>query len=418
MRRSVLLPLSFGLAVLTGIALLGIANTVTNGAAIPNRDSANVAIARRFYDATNTLLQTGRAAELEGVLASDFVDHVERVDFAPTGQGLVRYLEGLRASFPALRLFAKDVIAQGDRVAVRVRVEGADEGMHLGMHIHDGPAVWGEFDTFRVVDGRLAEHWGGSDSFVVLEPLFRTQLSARASPPTGVETPPLVTARVRRLHVDPGVGAEAMAEAETILLLEEGRLIARVTSPVGGVPVDAAGETRQDASPATRESNLGRGELLTLPAGAMFALRNDGDVPAVALAISVGEDFFPAVAPSNPPQSGSATAPAGLDGVKETLAEADWKVLLPAGRLVAEAGRSTLPPGGSLVVEPTAGLALLVVERGTLMVDGGRARGVRAVETLPAARSTRLHNTGTDPLTLLIFTVNAESRGDAVSTSL
>ena len=61
----------------------------------------------------------------------------------------------LTARFPGIRVVAEDIVADGDKVAVRSAVMGTgtpDGGPH--------PML---FEFFRVEDGRLAEMWGATE---------------------------------------------------------------------------------------------------------------------------------------------------------------------------------------------------------------------------------------------------------------
>lgn len=416
MRRAVLLPLAFGLAALTGVALLGAAHVVTDGTVTPDRSSANAAVVLRFYDAVNALLQTGSATALADVLAPDFVDHAGRAGLPPTGQGLVRYLSGLRVAFPVLRLTAEDVVAQSQRVAVRVRVEGADHGTYLGLPVDDGLAPWGALDAFRIEDGRIGEHWGGHDAPVVLEPLVPSPLVAHLRPIPVVGASSLLVVRVRRLRLEPGARTEAVAVLDTVIFVEEGRIGARVASPAGVVPGDAVGGVARDPTTAEPETLNVRGDVLTVPTGATFALRNAGGAPAVVLAMTAGLSLFPEVSPSSQPTDPPTQVPTG-SGWDEEIVEASQLVPLPAGQLAVAAGRVTLAPGGTFLVGSATGLALLVVERGTLTVDGGAEREASAIDVLSLTESTDLRNAGTGPLTLLVVTVDQGNPGDATATS-
>lgn len=56
--------------------------------------------------------------------------------------------------FPAMRVVARDILVDGDKVAVRSAVEGTGTS--------DGGAQPMLLEIFRVEDGRLAEMWGST----------------------------------------------------------------------------------------------------------------------------------------------------------------------------------------------------------------------------------------------------------------
>jgi hypothetical protein len=63
----------------------------------------------------------------------------------------------LVARFPGMRVVAQDILADGDKAAVRSAVEG--------IAIPDGGAPPMLFEIFSIDDGRLAEMWGASTGF-------------------------------------------------------------------------------------------------------------------------------------------------------------------------------------------------------------------------------------------------------------
>lgn len=415
MRRTVLLPLVFTLALVTGVALLGVAFTVTDGAATPNPGNANAAVVQRFYDAANTLLQTGTATALEDVLAPAFIDHQEREHLAPTDHGLIPYFIGLRASYPTLRLTALEMIAQGDRVAVRVQVEGADDGEFLSLPIHDGPAPWGSLDVFRVEDGRISDHWSGLGSPMLLEPLFQAPLFTRVRLEPDTNFAPTFTVQVKRLQLIPDAITKIAADVDTVLLLEKGSLDVSIVSMASAENDSSVGRIGQDAIRDRQDKTLGSGEVLTVPAGMILTLHNNGEVPAEAVITTASLDLFPEVAPSGPPSETPESASEGSNETMTIVAELHSTIRPDDGRLHMAAGRATLAPGGRLVVGATAGLAMLVVERGTLTVDG-EMLGVGESHLLQSAGTAELRNDGTESLTLLLVSVLSDGSDDAPAT--
>ena len=78
------------------------------------------AAARRIYDSIN-------AGDLEGfgrLLADDFVEHEETPGLAPTKDGVLAFFAMQMAAFPDMQMHVEDVVAEGGKVAVRVRYTG------------------------------------------------------------------------------------------------------------------------------------------------------------------------------------------------------------------------------------------------------------------------------------------------------
>jgi predicted ester cyclase len=64
----------------------------------------------------------------------------------------------LHRAFPDLQGAIEDVVAQDDKVAVRMTYQGTQTGPFLSMPPTGKPVAFEGFDIVRVVDGKIAEH--------------------------------------------------------------------------------------------------------------------------------------------------------------------------------------------------------------------------------------------------------------------
>jgi steroid delta-isomerase-like uncharacterized protein len=79
-----------------------------------------------------------------------------------------RTAQWLLGAFPDLRIDVQQVIAEGDLVAARSIMRGTYESNFMGV-----PATGQQFeatrtDFFRIVDGRIAEHWSNRDDLTMM----------------------------------------------------------------------------------------------------------------------------------------------------------------------------------------------------------------------------------------------------------
>jgi predicted ester cyclase len=128
----------------------------------------NKALVRRFY----AEIDAGNLAAMDELVAADFVDHDP-----PPFPGLEPGLAGLKQAFEIF-LHATpgthdvlDQVAEDDLVVTRIRARG-----RFAEDLGDIPATGGDLDVtatavYRVADGRLAEHWGETDSFALMQQL-------------------------------------------------------------------------------------------------------------------------------------------------------------------------------------------------------------------------------------------------------
>src|SRR5690606_32251790 len=105
------------------------------------------------------------------LFSPDFVDHTPAV-------GLPSGIEGVRAFFmmqfsalPDNDRRSLDMIAEGDKVVHRLGGEGTHQGLLLGVPPTGKRIRWSCIDIWRIVDGKLAEHWVEADMMGVMQQL-------------------------------------------------------------------------------------------------------------------------------------------------------------------------------------------------------------------------------------------------------
>ena len=80
-------------------------------------------------------------------------------DHAPGAQGVRAVVTSLRRAFPDFRLAIEDLVADGDTVWLRMLATGSNEGSFMGHAPTGRPMRIDVFDTIRVENGRMVEHW-------------------------------------------------------------------------------------------------------------------------------------------------------------------------------------------------------------------------------------------------------------------
>ena len=118
---------------------------------------ANTALVLRYQQ---EIFEQGKMATADEILAPGFICH------SPADQSLAVGPEAVKHQATALRAFysrgivltADDVIAQGDRVAVRWTLTATAPG-----EARDVPVTVTGMDIFRIQDGQLAEMWEYGD---------------------------------------------------------------------------------------------------------------------------------------------------------------------------------------------------------------------------------------------------------------
>ncbi len=107
----------------------------------------------------------------EALVAPDFFNH-DAMPGTPAGRDGYRAVAAvLRAGFPDLRFEVEDVIAAGDRVAVRTWFTGTHHGPFMGMPPTGRRVRMQQVHVFRVEGGRIAELWAVHDQLGALRQL-------------------------------------------------------------------------------------------------------------------------------------------------------------------------------------------------------------------------------------------------------
>jgi len=124
----------------------------------------NKALVRKIYQAT----ETGDAAILDAVVTDDVIEHPLNPGQPPGREALKQIFGGFSVLVPGLRIAVEDIIAGGDRVAVRSTVTGTPAGPYLGVDPAGRPMRFEAIDIWRVQDGLVAEGWHVEDFVAAL----------------------------------------------------------------------------------------------------------------------------------------------------------------------------------------------------------------------------------------------------------
>jgi len=126
----------------------------------------NKRLARAYFDA----FRTRDAAWWQRFIAPDFVRHDPGLDFTVRGPaGVARLGEVMHGGLCEIAMPIDEVIAEGDRVLVRLRLTGRHTGEFQGTPATGRAIDIAVMDCFRIADGQLAEHWALMDNLSLLK---------------------------------------------------------------------------------------------------------------------------------------------------------------------------------------------------------------------------------------------------------
>jgi len=136
---------------------------------------ANKEIVRRY----RAIYNAGNLDTLEEVLAADFIPHNLMAGLPLGIEGIKILQQGTMATWPDMHVTTDDLIAEGDKVVER----WTQTMTHTGGAVFGAPANSGKIvrvtgmSIYRIVDGKIVEHWAEMDFHTVL-----TQLGVLPAP--------------------------------------------------------------------------------------------------------------------------------------------------------------------------------------------------------------------------------------------
>ena len=126
----------------------------------------NKALVRGFYgESVHT------PALLDELLAPTYVLHFPGsppiAGIEPAKQLMASYT----AAFPDLQLTTEDIVAEGDKVAIRNTWRGTHQGVFQGLPPTGRHVTFTGTDIFRFVGGKIAEQWADLDALGLMQQL-------------------------------------------------------------------------------------------------------------------------------------------------------------------------------------------------------------------------------------------------------
>jgi steroid delta-isomerase-like uncharacterized protein len=128
----------------------------------------NEAIVGQAVDAFNR----GDLDAVDALFADDYVDHDRYRAGLPAGPaGVKQAWQMVRSAFPDLQATIADLVAAGDKVAVRGVIHGTHGGELMGIPATGREVTITLIDVNRIAGGRLVERWAEADNFGLLQQL-------------------------------------------------------------------------------------------------------------------------------------------------------------------------------------------------------------------------------------------------------
>ena len=125
---------------------------------------------KRFYE---DVIGNGNLALIDELTTDDIVDHEEGLPGQPSGrEGVKFFVNAMREAFPDVRLKSiEPMMTDGNLEAARTIVAGTHEGELMGVAATGKSVEFESIDIIRVEDGKVAEHWGVTDTMSLMQQL-------------------------------------------------------------------------------------------------------------------------------------------------------------------------------------------------------------------------------------------------------
>ena len=126
----------------------------------------NEAVVRRLFDE----ITKGNLTVADELIAEDYAQH--SAFGIPNGrEAFKQFFRAFAAAVPDAHFVIEDVIAEDDKVVTRLTVTGTQTGALQGIPPTGKTFSMKGIDIFRVVDGKIVEHWDAVDQLGMLQQL-------------------------------------------------------------------------------------------------------------------------------------------------------------------------------------------------------------------------------------------------------
>ena len=135
----------------------------------------NKALARRYQE---EVWGKGDLALIDELLAPEFIDHSLPAGMDPSFAGAKRAVQGALDAFPDGQWTVEDLIAEGDKVTIRWKMQATHEHAFRGIAPGGKPVTVTGITILRIAGGKIVERWVNWDSMALRQPSETVSLGA------------------------------------------------------------------------------------------------------------------------------------------------------------------------------------------------------------------------------------------------
>jgi steroid delta-isomerase-like uncharacterized protein len=124
-------------------------------------------VVRQFFDAFNGH-DTERMAQLVSTATTTYSFHVAGLH-TTDWNGRKQFVVDVIKAFPDIDHHILDIVAEGDKVAIRVNITGTHKGEFQGIRATGKKVSVDGTDFLTIIDGKIVEEWLNSDMMGLLQ---------------------------------------------------------------------------------------------------------------------------------------------------------------------------------------------------------------------------------------------------------
>lgn len=125
----------------------------------------NKELCRRLYAAVST----GDDDAIDQLVVPNFIEHTMVAPGMPAGrEGLKALFRMIRRAMPDMVMRPEDIVAEGDRVAIRAVMTGTQTGEWMGIPPSGKHVEITVMDLDRIENNQFVEHWGVGDVMTLM----------------------------------------------------------------------------------------------------------------------------------------------------------------------------------------------------------------------------------------------------------
>ena len=127
----------------------------------------NKQLIRRLVETFQEVWRTGDLNRIDTLYADNFVNHTPGMP--PDREGFKQGMAAYIAAFPDLTITAEEIVAEGNKVVLRMTARGSHQGELMGIPPTGATVSIGEIHIYRIERGEIVERWGLFDSLGLLQ---------------------------------------------------------------------------------------------------------------------------------------------------------------------------------------------------------------------------------------------------------